>query len=80
MLLFGLKVSLIGMGIVFFALVLLVFIIRAFSIGAAMLERRSSTVPAVDPTAQVMQIQQAKKGDEEEQAVVISAAVAAYLK
>ena len=81
MLIFGLKVSLIGMGIVFFALVLLVFIIRGISMAAAMLDRRTSAVPAVPvgvPAAPVVLIRKAEQADEEELAAVISVAVAAY--
>lgn len=81
MLIFGLKVSLIGMGIVFFALVLLVFIIRGISMVAAMLVRRTSAVPAVPvgaPAAPVVMIRQAEQANEGELAAVISAAVVAY--
>ena len=81
MLIFGLKVSLIGMGIVFFALVLLVFIIRGISMAAAMLDRRTRAVPAAPagaPAAPVVLIRETDRGEEEEIAAVISAAVAAY--
>lgn len=81
MLIFGLKVSLIGMGIVFFALVLLVFIIQGISMAAAMLDRRTSAVPAVPvraPAAPVVLIRETDSGEEEEIAAVISAAVTAY--
>lgn len=80
MLLFGLKVSLIGMGIVFFALVLLVFIIRVFSMAAAMLDRRSSAVqasPVGFPAVPVVLVRDMEQ-ENEEIAAVISAAVAAY--
>ncbi len=81
MLIFGLKVSLIGMGIVFFALVLLVFIISGISMAATMLDRRTSTVPEVPvgaPAAPVVLIRQAEHASEGELAAVISVAVTAY--
>jgi sodium pump decarboxylase gamma subunit len=81
MLIFGLKVSLIGMGIVFFALVLLVFIIRGISMAAGLLDRRTSAVqeaPAGVSAASVVLIRETNRGEEEEIAAVISAAVAAY--
>jgi len=81
MLIFGLKVSLIGMGIVFFALVMLVFIIRGVSMAATTLDRQKRAVPAVPlgaNAAPVALIREADSGEEEEIAAVISAVVAAY--
>jgi glutaconyl-CoA/methylmalonyl-CoA decarboxylase subunit delta len=74
---FGLNVSLIGMGVVFVALVMLVYIIKGISRFAAAFEKSSAplnvkasrTPPAADRGAD---------RDEEELAAVIAAAVAAY--
>jgi len=79
-LLFGLNVSLIGMGIVFSALVLLVFVIRAISKAAVFLDKRTCAVTAKAgvslPSAAMAG--QGEKGIEEEIAAVIGATVAAF--
>jgi sodium pump decarboxylase gamma subunit len=81
-LIFGLKVSLIGMGIVFFALILLVFIIKGISLATAMLDRRTSPLavgpPEESAAVPVVMVRQAEQADEGELAAVIIAAVAAY--
>lgn len=82
MLVFGLKVSLIGMGTVFFALVLLVFIIRGVSMAASTLDRRKSPVPAAPTGAAAAPEDLARdtswRADEGELAAVISVVVSAY--
>ena len=80
MLLFGLNVSLIGMGVVFFALILLEFVIRAISRAVAILDKRTSAVTAKAGISLPPAIMsgQAEKGIEEEIAAVISVTVAAF--
>lgn len=81
MLIFGLKVSLIGMGIVYFALILLVYMIKGFSRLSAFYEERATRgiVEVVGlPTAPVVLVRDVGGQDDEEIAAVISAAVAAY--
>ena len=81
LLIFGLKVSLIGMGVVYFALILLVYIIKGFSILSALYDKRTkpATVNAAKtPAAPVLLVRGLDRESEEEIAAVISAAVAAY--
>lgn len=80
MLIFGLKVSLIGMGVVFFSLILLVYIIKGLVMVSALYNRKRSgmaeTVEAsINPGVKVKQMDQET---EEDISAVISAAVALY--
>jgi len=80
MLYFGLKVSLIGMGVVYIALILLVFIIKGFSSLVALMDRQKKTV-AAEPAASaapVMFLRDTGRESEGEIAAVIAAAVASY--
>lgn len=74
MLTFGLTVSLIGMGVVFVALVLLVYIIRAIS-RLAVLYEKSAAPPKVGTAKAPIR---APEGDDGEILAVIAAAVAAH--
>jgi len=77
MLTFGLNVSLIGMGVVFVALVLLVYIIRGISWVASYYEK--STAPVKVEAAKPAPVAVRAPGpDDEEVAAVIAAALAAY--
>jgi sodium pump decarboxylase gamma subunit len=81
MLIFGLKVSLIGMGIVFFALILLVYMIKGFSRLSALYEKRVTrgiVEIAGAPVVPVILVRDVDGEDREELAALISAAVAAY--
>ena len=73
---FGLTVSLIGMGVVFVALVLLVYIIRSIS-KLAVLYEKTAAPPKVS-TAKVPV--RAPEEDDEEILAVIAAAVAAHTR
>jgi sodium pump decarboxylase gamma subunit len=77
MLTFGLNVSLIGMGVVFVALVLLVYIIRGISWLASYYEKSTSPVKvaAAKPAPAALRD---PDGDDDEIAAVIAAALAAY--
>jgi sodium pump decarboxylase gamma subunit len=81
MLIFGLKVSLIGMGIVYFALILLVYMIKGFSRISAFYEKRATRaiveVAGVPATSAVL-VRDVGAQVDEEIAAVIGAAVAAY--
>ena len=77
MLAFGLNVSLIGMGVVFFALVLLVYIIRSISLLASYYDRTASPVK-VEAAKPAPASVRAPEGGDDEIAAVIAAALAAY--
>ena len=74
---FGLTVALIGMGTVFFALVLLVGVIRVQSYLVALVERRKAPKAAAAPAAGAAAV---PAGDDGEVTAVIAAAVAAYTR
>jgi len=74
---FGLTVALIGMGTVFFALVLLVCYIRVQSYLVALAERRKAPKAAGAPAAGAAAV---PAGDDGEVTAVIAAAVAAYTR
>jgi len=81
LLIFGLKVSLIGMGVVYFALILLVYIIKGFSILSALYDRRAkpaTVIAAKTPAAPALLVGGLDRESEEEIAAAISAAVVAY--
>ena len=76
MLTFGLTVSLIGMGVVFVALVLLVYIIKAIS-KLAVLYENSAAPPKVSTAKAPIR---APEEDDGEMLAVIAAAVAAHTR
>ena len=78
MLTFGLNVSLIGMGVVFVALILLVYIIRGISWIAAYYER--STAPVKVEATKPAPAPVHGPDEDEVLAAVIAAALAAYRK
>lgn len=77
MLTFGLNVSLIGMGVVFVALVMLVYIIKSISWLAATYEKSSAPLN-VDAAKTPSAADRGASQDQEELAAVIAAAVAAH--
>lgn len=77
MLTFGLNVSLIGMGVVFVALVLLVYIIRGISWLASYYEKSTAPVK-IEATKHAPATVRNPDGDDDEIAAVIAAALAAY--
>ncbi|MEN6359113.1 MAG: OadG family protein [Smithella sp.] len=84
-LIFGIKVAIIGMGVVFFALILLVLFIKVMGTVVALYEKRKAPVKSGDiPTKPVMNreepVERIKDGDEaeDEVTVAICAALAAY--
>ena len=77
MLTFGLNVSLIGMGVVFVALVLLVYIIRGISWLASYYEKSTAPVK-VEAGKPAAAAARESDGDDDEIAAVIAAALAAY--
>ncbi|HEX9157621.1 MAG TPA: OadG family transporter subunit [Syntrophales bacterium] len=76
MLTFGLTVSLIGMGVVFVALVLLVYIIRSIS-KLAVLYEKTAAPPKVGTTKVPVRV---PEEDDGEILAVIAAAVAAHTR
>ena len=81
---FGLTVAGIGMGIVFFELVLLVFVILAISKTAALIDVKKN-VKSAEPlkttaAAQAVEIQslEAEAGNDDDLVAVISAAIASF--
>lgn len=79
-LLFGLKVALIGMGVVFFALILLVIAIKALSFLLALFEKwevRPRTKPVATHAEPVKTIHD-HQTDGDDIAIAITAAVATY--
>ncbi len=81
MLMFGLKVSLIGMGIVYLALILLVYIIKGFSRLSALYAGRGSKDLAEREGGSKVPVSPMRgvgARDDAEIAAVIGAAIAAY--
>lgn len=69
------------MGVVYFSLILLVYIIKGFSILLTLYDKRTNPVTvnaAETPAASVIVLMDREQESEEEIAAVISAAVAAY--
>lgn len=77
MLTFGLNVSLIGMGVVFVVLVLLVYIIRGISWLASYYEKSTAPVK-VEAGKPAAAAARESDGNDDEIAAVIAAALAAY--
>lgn len=80
-LLFGLQVSIIGMGVVFVALYFLTFVIRAIELVVAKPSEKKSAaqVPAVQAATAVEPVAVKAQDDEDEISAVIAAALAAFM-
>lgn len=85
-LIFGIKVAIIGMGVVFFALILLVLFIKVMGTVVALYEKRKAPVKSGDVLTKPVRnreepVERIKDGDEageDEVTVAICAALAAY--
>lgn len=84
-LIFGLLVTLIGIGIVFFGLVLLIGLIKVINtVTGSMGKKKAASLPAASPApapapVEVVEEPAGSEGDESELIAVITAAIAAML-